>query len=62
MSARFARCQDADMDDADSQEMKAKISAACSEYGEWLLKSIFVSVGGAVYHCTSPPGAASSAI
>jgi hypothetical protein len=48
MSARFARCRDADMDDADSQEMKAEISAACSEYGEWLLKSIFFPVGGAV--------------
>jgi hypothetical protein len=49
VSARFARCKDADMDDADSQEMKVEISAACSEYGEWLLRGVFYFVCGSMY-------------
>jgi hypothetical protein len=61
VSARIARYKDADMDDADSQEMKAEISAACSEYGEWLLQGISYHVCGAMYCGVRPSGAASSA-
>jgi hypothetical protein len=61
VSARFARYKDTDMDDADSQEMKAEISAACSEYGEWLLQGISYHVCGAMYCGVRPSGAASSA-
>jgi hypothetical protein len=61
VSARFARSKDADMDDADSQEMKAEISAACSEYGEWLLQGISYYVCGAMYCGVRPSGAARSA-